>query len=148
MGGASGALLGLLFVAVSIRAEAISRSRELRNRSAQTMSLLLTGLLASALVTVPGQQAWELGTEFLGLTAAVTGAAVVLDRRAGTASGNTLGHVLDAANPTSITCALLLAVGIVLVLGHRWGLYLLVPALFAVLVGGVLNAWLILVRLG
>jgi hypothetical protein len=27
------------------------------------------------------------------------------------------------------------------------GLYLLVPALFAVLVGGVINAWLILVRL-
>jgi len=46
-----------------------------------------------------------------------------------------------------ITCALLLAVGVVLVLGHGDGLYLLVPALFAVLIGGVTNAWLILVRL-
>lgn len=56
MGGATGALLGLLFVAVSIRAEPISRSSELRNRSAQTMALLLTGLLTSALLTVPAQE--------------------------------------------------------------------------------------------
>ena len=55
MGGATGALLGLLFVAVSIRAEPIGRSNELRNRSAQTMALLLTGVLASAILTVPGQ---------------------------------------------------------------------------------------------
>ena len=32
-------------------------------------------------------------------------------------------------------------------LGHKDGIYLLVPALIAVLVGGVVNAWLILVRL-
>jgi hypothetical protein len=34
-----------------------------------------------------------------------------------------------------------------LILGHNDGIYLLVPALVAVLVGGVVNAWLILVRL-
>jgi len=31
-----------------------------------------------------------------------------------------------------------------LILGHRDGIYILVRALFAVLVGGVVNAWLIL----
>jgi len=50
-------------------------------------------------------------------------------------------------NPTITTCTLLLAAAIVLTLGHEGGLYLLVPALIAVLVGAVANAWLILVRL-
>jgi hypothetical protein len=36
---------------------------------------------------------------------------------------------------------------IVMILGHKDGIYLLVPALIAVLVGGAVNAWLILVRL-
>jgi hypothetical protein len=52
MGGATAALLGLLFVAVSIRIEPIAKSAELRNRSAQTLSLLLTGLLVAALLAV------------------------------------------------------------------------------------------------
>ena len=36
---------------------------------------------------------------------------------------------------------------VILILGHEDGIYLLVPALVAVLVGGVVNAWLILVKL-
>jgi hypothetical protein len=71
----------------------------------------------------------------------------MLDRRARSERGSAFAQVLDAANPTSIACVLLFAAGAVLVRGHRGGLYLLVPALFAVLVGGVTNAWLILVKL-
>jgi hypothetical protein len=48
MGAATAALLGLLFVAVSIRVETIARSTELRERSAQTLTLLLTGLRSDA----------------------------------------------------------------------------------------------------
>jgi hypothetical protein len=36
---------------------------------------------------------------------------------------------------------------VILILGHTDGIYVLVPALVAVLVGGVVNAWLILVKL-
>jgi hypothetical protein len=36
IGGAAGALVGLLFVAVSIRVTSIAASPELRNRAAQT----------------------------------------------------------------------------------------------------------------
>jgi hypothetical protein len=42
---------------------------------------------------------------------------------------------------------LLLIAGVVLVLGHDDGVYFIVPGVFAVLVGGVVNAWLIPVRL-
>jgi hypothetical protein len=61
MGAATASLLGLLFVAVSIRVEPIAKSAELRNRSAHTMTLLLTGLLAAALLAVPDQRRWALG---------------------------------------------------------------------------------------
>jgi len=42
VGGASGALLGLLFVAISIRLEVIVASSELRSRAAQTLVLFGT----------------------------------------------------------------------------------------------------------
>jgi len=146
-GAATAALLGLLFVAVSIRVEPIARSAELRNRSAQTLTLLLTGLLVASLLAVPDQRAWSLGAEYLVLALVVTGVAVVLDRRAGSERGSAIGRILDAINPTFVTCSLLVVAAIILILGHIDGIYVLVPALIAVLVGGVVNAWLILVRL-
>jgi len=147
MGAGTAALLGLLFVAVSIRVEAIARSAELRNRSAQTVALLLTGLLAAALLAVPGQHVWALGVEYLALVLVVSGVAILLDRRSGVRRGSAIGRRLDSTNPTLVTCSLLLAAAVVLILGHTDGIYVLVPALLAVLIGGVLNAWLILVRL-
>jgi hypothetical protein len=65
VGAATAALLGLLFVAVSIRVETIAKSAALRNRSAQTLSLLLTGLLTGVLLAVPDQRKWALGIEYL-----------------------------------------------------------------------------------
>jgi xanthine/uracil permease len=147
VGAATAALLGLLFVAVSIRVETIAKSPELRNRSAQTLSLLLTGLLAAVLLAVPDQRKWALGIEYLVLAIVVAGVALTLDRRAGSRSVSTVGRSLDAINPTIVTCSLLVIAAVILILDHEDGLYFLVPALIAVLVGGVVNAWLILVRL-
>jgi hypothetical protein len=91
IGAATASLLGLLFVAVSVRAEPIARSAELRNRSAQTMALLLTGLLVAALLVVPGQHNWVLGAEYLILAFVVALTALVLDRRAGTPAATRSG---------------------------------------------------------
>jgi hypothetical protein len=119
----------------------------LRNRSAQTLSLLLTGLLAAVLLAVPDQPKWALGIEYLVLAVVVAGMALTLDRRAGSRSVSTVGRSLDAINPTIITCSLLVITAVILILDHEDGLYFLVAALIAVLVGGVVNASLILVRL-
>jgi hypothetical protein len=147
IGAATAALLGLLFVAVSLRIEPIARSAELRNRSAQTLTLLLTGLLIAVLLAVPDQRDWVLGLEYLLLALVVTGAAVTLDRRAGSQIGSAVGRLLDAINPTFVTCSLLVIAAVILIFGSDDGIYMLVPALIAVLVGGVVNAWLILVKL-
>ena len=73
--------------------------------------------------------------------------ALILDRRAGGQDRSALGRLLGATNPTVFTCSLLVVAAVTLILGQKDGIYLLVPALIAVLVGGVVNAWLILVRL-
>jgi hypothetical protein len=147
-GGATAALLGLLFVAVSLRIEVIARSDEVRGRSAQTLSLLLTGLLTAVLLTVPEQPRWVLGLEYLALAVATAIAAITLVPSTKHASERSrLMRILDVTTPNITTCVPLGAAGVVLLFGHRWGLYFLVPALIAVLAGGVWNAWLILVKL-
>jgi hypothetical protein len=49
-----------------------------RSRSAQTLTLLLTGLLVAALLAVPDQRTWTLGAEYLALAFVVGGVAFVL----------------------------------------------------------------------
>jgi hypothetical protein len=147
IGAATAALLGLLFVAVSLRVEAIGKSAELRNRSAQTMALMLTGLLIAVLLAIPSQPSRALGAEYLTLALVVIAVALTLDRRAGTRTRSSIGRRLDSINPTFVTCSLLVVAAVFLLLERKEGIYLLVPALIAVLVGGVVNAWLILIRL-
>jgi hypothetical protein len=65
IGGAAGALIGLLFVSVSIRIDVISASPDFRNRGAATLCLFATVLLVAILLVVPDQDAWELGAELL-----------------------------------------------------------------------------------
>jgi hypothetical protein len=121
MGAATAALLGLLFVAVSFRVETIAKSAELRNRSAQTLTLLLTGLLVTALLAVPDQRKWALAAEYLVLAFVVIGVALVLDRRAGSQSGSAIGRLLDAINPTFVTCSLLVIAAVILLSDTRTG---------------------------
>ncbi len=147
-GGAAATLTGLLFVAVSIRIASIARSQELRNRAAQTLSLFGTVLIISVLIAIPGQAYRTLGAELVVL-AAITGAGLhVLDRRAkGDKSNQPIAPVLEAVAPNTVTSLLLLAAGIVLVLGAHAGLYVLVGPVLVALVGGVASAWLFLTKI-
>jgi len=151
-GGAAATLTGLLFVAVSIKIAFIARSQELRNRAAQTLSLFGIVLLISALIAIPGQAYRALGVELVVL-ALIAGVGLhVLDRRAkGDAKGEkgnqAIRPVLEAVTPTTITSLLLLAAGIVLVIGVHAGLYVLVGPIFVALVGGLTSAWLFLTKI-
>jgi len=147
-GGAAATLTGLLFVAVSIRITSIARSQELRNRAAQTLSLFGIVLIISVLIAIPGQAYRTLGVELVVL-AVVTGTGLhILDRRAkGESSDQAIAPVLEAVTPTTVTSLLLLAAGIVLVLGVHAGLYVLVGPVLTALIGGVASAWLFLTKI-
>ncbi|HEX3788846.1 MAG TPA: hypothetical protein VHW44_13355 [Pseudonocardiaceae bacterium] len=147
-GGAAGALIGLFFVAVSIRITVIAGSPELRDRAAQTLGLFLIILLSAVLVAVPGQPDFGLGIELVVLAVLAGAAAMVLDQQAKRHRGtHRIARTLENATPNAVTAGLTGAGGITLITGAHAGLYLLVPAAVAALTGGVINAWLILVAL-
>ena len=147
-GAAAATLTGLLFVAVSIRVASITKSQELRNRAAQTLSLFAMVLIISALIAIPGQAYRALGAELVVLALIAGAGLAILDRRAkGEKSTQSIGPVLEAVTPTTITSLLLLAAGIVLVLGVHAGLYVLVAPVFVALAGGLTSAWLFLTKI-
>jgi hypothetical protein len=114
-GTASASLIGLLFVAVSIRIDLIAPSQELRNRAAQTLSLFGTVLIVAILTAVPGQPTRALGAELTALAIITAGGLIVLDRRARAhASSQAIARALELLTPTTIVSITLFASGALL----------------------------------
>jgi hypothetical protein len=143
--GLAGALTGLLFVAVSIKSEALARSRNLSSRAAQTLVLFMTPAII-AIVLVTPQPAVALGWELLTAAAIFGTAILILDRRAGHERGSGLAHYLEVGSPNAVTMGLVAIAGITFLLKAGGGLYWLIPAFIASLVGGVIDAWLFLLK--
>jgi hypothetical protein len=143
--GLAGALTGLLFVALSIKSEALAGSQSLRSRAAQTLVLFLTSAMA-AIVLVAPQPGPAVGAELLAL-AVVSGIALfILDRRAGHDAGSGVARYIERASPNSITAILVGLAGFTFLIKAGGGLYWMIPAVLASLVGGVINAWLFLLK--
>jgi hypothetical protein len=145
VGGLAGALTGLLFVAVSIKSETLAKSRSLSSRAAQTLVLFMTSALA-ALVLVAPQPGGALGGELIALAAASGAALHVLDHRGGHDQTSGVALYIERASPNAVTSVLFGVAGITFLLPAGGGLYWLIPAVVASLAGGVINAWLFLVR--
>ena len=145
--GASAALAGLVFVAVSINIERILKSEELPARALMTVLLLLSVLLVSIIGLIPGQSTTALGAELLG-EALVLGAAIaVLSKRS-----LTKGRVAPSA--AVIRSALIaggtvpFVIGAVSVLAETGGgLYWIVGGVIFAIAAGVANAWVLLVEI-
>jgi hypothetical protein len=147
-GTASASLIGLLFVAVSIRIDLIAPSQELRNRAAQTLSLFGTVLIVAILIAVPAQPVRALGAELTALAMLTSGLTIVLDRRAKVfESAHAIARALELLAPTKIVSVTLLVSGALLVFGVRDGLYVLIAPVLVALTGGVASAWLFLTKI-
>jgi hypothetical protein len=152
-GGAAAGLTGLLFVAVSIRIEAISKSEELRNRAGETVALFVTVLFVAILISIPDQSYRLLGIELIAL-AVITGVGfLTLDRRARVDpnprddGAHAIALILDAVAPNAVTAILIVVAGFLLVFEVHAGLDVLVVPVIVGLAGGVASAWLLLTRL-
>lgn len=148
VGDASGALVGLLFVAVSLNRDRIAHNPALRASAAQTLMVFMLPLLAVILLLTPRQPSWVLGIELIAL-GVVHGAAQVMagrgKRTAGHEVQSQLARVLDRVVPNDFTTLLVVGAGATVVAGHVEGLYWLVPAVLLALIGGVASTWLFLI---
>ena len=141
----AGALTGLLFVALSVKGDVLSASRSLSSRAAQTLVLFMTSVLIAVLLVAPQPPA-ALGWELLAV-AAVSGTALfILDRRAGHSTDQGVARYIERFSPNTITAVLVAVAGLTFLLKSGGGLYWLIPAAVTSLLGGVVNAWLFLVR--
>jgi hypothetical protein len=142
----AGALTGLLFVALSIKGQVLAGSLSLRSRAAQTLVLFMSSAI-TAIVMVAPQPGPALGAELLA-AAAVSGVALfVLDRRAGHEPESGVARYIASASPNTVTAVLIGVAGITFLLKAGGGLYWMIPAVLASLIGGVINAWLFLIKL-
>jgi hypothetical protein len=108
--------------------------------------LFMTSVLIAVVLVAPQPRA-ALGAELLAVAAVSGGTLLVLDRRAGHASDRAVARYIERFSPNTITAVLVAVAGLTLLLQAGGGLYWLIPAAVASLVGGVVNAWLFLVRL-
>ncbi|GAA3200149.1 hypothetical protein GCM10017690_33280 [Microbacterium terregens] len=146
-GGASAALVGLLFVAVSVRAEHIAQSKVLRARLAQILTIFVGVLAASIAIALPNPAGWILGVELIAVSLLMAASLIVLGSRAERAATVApLERILEKLNPNITTAALILLGGTGLLLGFTAGLFLVAIAALVAFIGGVIGAWLVLVR--
>ena len=150
VGGASGALTGLLFVAVSLSIQKLVERPTLRASAAQTLIVFILPLLVAILLATPGQLPWSVGVELtvLGIFAGV--AMATIGRRKQTAEREEearLSRMLGRTSPNLLTSLLITVAGVSVLTHVGGGLYWLVPATMTALAGGVANTWLFLTRL-
>jgi hypothetical protein len=142
-GGASGALTGLLFVAVSLNATRIAGHQGLRASAAQTLVLFIAPLVMAAALLTPDQPDWVLGSELIAI-GLITSWILLAIRRVKyslTDDDRQLIAIFNRRGPNVMVMLLFTASGIALACGAPAGLYLLLPASLIALVSGVINAW-------
>lgn len=151
--GASAALLGLVFVGISINLRDIVGSGQLVHRAAEAVVLLGSVLFASTLVLIPGQSRGALSAELLVLAGALFAVLFFFQ----------LGAVVQPVDPDNpgpprgslaarrvlgLGSAILIAVaGVSLAAEVGGGLYWWPVAILAAYLGALLNAWILLVEI-
>jgi hypothetical protein len=145
--GASAALAGLVFVAVSINVERILKIKGLPERSLETVLLLLSVVLVSIIGLIPGQSTTALGTELL-VVGLLFGAAIAALSGQSLPPGAEprlwlLGRMLMRGSGT-----VPFVIGAISLIAETGGgLYWTVAGIVFAIAGAVANAWVLLVEI-
>jgi modulator of FtsH protease len=148
--GASAALAGLVFVAISINLDRIIGEAGLPDRALETVLLLVLVLLVSLVGLIPGQSSGALGTEVLFLSLTV---ATVVFRLPTIGMGGTGGFTPPRAwvwtrwGVRLAATVPFVAGGLGLLLEAGGGLYWVVAGIVFATVGAIANAWVLLVEI-
>jgi hypothetical protein len=145
--GGAAALVGLLFVAVSVNSAWFSSSAAHRGRAGQALVLFVVPLVTGILMLIPGQSTTALGIEvaafglLMGRVFLMLGSAELKDEPRAIV-------LIDRTSPRLLTSLALLACGGSLIAGRFGGLYWLAGAHLGALLAGLLNAWVFLLVAG
>jgi modulator of FtsH protease len=144
--GATGALAGLVAVAVSINLDRILQFPGLPERALTTVLMLVAPLIVALLGLAPGQSDTALGIEFLvigaGTTVWFSGMA-----RTSVASDGEPSHFRSALGMALFATVPFLVGGIAVLTSSIGGLYWILAGICTAIVAAVLNAWVLLVEI-
>jgi len=150
LAGASAALAGLIFVAVSINLERLLRIPAMRFRAATTIAMLTGVLVLSSFILIPGQSIRALGLETLGAGAAswivVTALGVRSVRLVDADAAYRTNYVVSVLTHQCATAPAVIG-GIILTRSDDAGMYWLAAAFIASFVVALAEAWVILVEI-
>jgi hypothetical protein len=146
--GASAALTGLIFVAISINLSEILKMEQLVARSAKALFLLMGILLASSLCMAPGQPVRVLGCELTLLGALAWTLTTVAEHRAShknpyVKTGVRIFQVVLA----QLSTVPLVAGGVSLMAGFGGGLYWLLAGTIFSFLASLVDAWVLLIEI-
>lgn len=145
---AAAALTGLIFVGVSISLTKILSTPGVTARASQSLILLLTVLILSALCLVPHQSALLMGVEFLSVGIIVWLATLKLNiemlRKAAVSYKK---HARANIVFTQLAVLPYIVAGIVTLSKGIAGLYWLIPAIIISFIKAVVDAWVLLVEI-
>lgn len=145
--GVSGALIGLLFVALSINLRQIVGSASLPGRAMIALILLSLPLLSAMLLLVP-QSDTAYGVELL-VMGVLLGSWLLYLSRPGTreAEQPLAARLVGTIGPVVVATAGITVGGIVLLTGSESGLYGVVVGAVAAFLGALLTTWVLLVEI-
>jgi hypothetical protein len=141
--GASAALAGLVFVAVSINIERILKFPGLPDRALETLLFLVLVLVVSIVCLVPGQSRVALGLELLAVGLAI---AVAIGRQPLIQGGSQDRRLARWTVRVTATAPFLVGAASLMV-GAGGGLYWLAAGIVFAVTGAVANAWVLLVEI-
>jgi modulator of FtsH protease len=147
--GASAALLGLLFVAVSINLERVLQYEGLPERALETLLLLLSVLIVAVVGLAPGQSHSALGIEVvvIGLlmaTAVVKLPIYAVDDETGE---EPVGWRVSRWGVRAFSVVPFVLAGLSLLLESGGGLYWLLAGIVFAICGAVASAWVLMVEI-
>ena len=145
--GASAALAGLVFVAVSINIDRILKFKGLPERALETVLLLLSVVLVSIIGLIPGQSHVALGAELLGEALLFAALIAVLLKRSLPPCSSPQSWRLSRQLVAAAGTVPLIVGGASILAQSGGGLYWTVAGIIFAIAGAVGNAWVLMVEI-
>ena len=145
--GAAAALAGLLVVSISINVREIASDRLLPPRAGAALVMLVTPLVAAVCVLVPSQSPDALGMELVAVGVVVGVLLIAFSWPRPSPKRTVASWVLGQVLWVVLVVVPLILAGVGLLITGLGGLYWLPVTVVAGVVGGLLQAWVLLIEI-